>query len=251
MTLLQILIVGTVVLITHAIEAVTGFGCTVLALPFVTAVLGVKVGVPLLAVLGWALALYIVITKWRKIVFREYGIIVLFVGLGMPLGMYAFRSFDPALLKRILAVFIIVISGWRILRSSVPSKTESSGKSPVKLPKLVAYTLLFLGGIIHGAFASGGPLVVLYAASALPDKGNFRATLCMLWTTVNTVLIISYAQAGVFIPEFNTGLAVMLPFLLTGIIAGEKIHDHVHPSHFEQIIFGVLGVTGIVMLILA
>jgi uncharacterized protein len=255
MTIMQIVVVGLVVLITHAIEAITGFGCTVLALPFVTAILGVKLGVPLLAVLGWILALYMVVTKWKQIIFREFFIIVFFVGIGMPIGMYAFQSLDPTILKKGLAFFIILTSIWRIIKGASKKKdneeSECCTAAPTKrLPKWIAYPTLIVGGIIHGAFASGGPLVVLYAAMALPNKGNFRATLCLLWTSLNTILIINYFRLGIFVTDFNIGLAIMFPFILTGIIIGEKIHDRVHPVHFEQIIFSVLGLTGIVMLFL-
>ncbi len=40
--MIPILLSGLTVFVTHALEAVTGFGCTVLALPFVTALIGVK-----------------------------------------------------------------------------------------------------------------------------------------------------------------------------------------------------------------
>jgi len=250
-TPIHIALVGAVVFATHAIEAVTGFGCTVLALPFVTAVLGVRTGVPLLAILGWILALYIAITKRRSIDFKQYLLITAFVGLGLPFGMYAFRALDPFWLKKALAVFIIATSIWRLLRGFKLRRTANCPAAPErKMPKAIAFPLLVLGGVIHGAFASGGPLIVLYAAAALPDKGRFRATLCLMWTTLNTVLIVSYAVSGIFVADFNKGLAAMAPFLLAGIVVGEKIHDKMDPVLFSQVVFGVLAVTGVIMLVL-
>ena len=84
---LSLLITGIVVFFTHGLEAITGFGCTVLAMPFVTMLLGIDQAKFLLAVLAWVLALYFVVTKFKKIVWKQYLIIVGFVGLGMPIGM--------------------------------------------------------------------------------------------------------------------------------------------------------------------
>lgn len=257
-------LVGITVFITHALEAITGFGCTVLALPFVTALVGVKTGVPILATLAWILALYIVITKWRFINFKEFGIIVLFVGIGLPFGMLAFKNLDAKILKKILALFITLTASWqvyrRITRPGVVSNSDANGES-VNCPaapeaaisktfwgRLPYYLILVVGGMVHGAFASGGPLVVLYASKTLTDKGSFRATLCLLWTTLNTLLLINYLRSGVFTASIVSGTAGMLPFLAAGIVAGEKIHHRVDGDLFGKLIFLVLLITGLFML---
>lgn len=250
------ILVGITVLITHALEAITGFGCTVLALPFVTALVGVKTGVPILATLAWILALYIVITKWKFINFKEFGIILLFVGLGLPFGMIAFKSLDSQLLKKILAVFIVLTAGWQVYhRFAKPNRENLNSPTAPEAAlsrslwgRIPYYLLLLLGGMVHGAFASGGPLVVLYASKTLTDKGNFRATLCLLWATLNTILIVNYLRSGVFTTPIIQGTAGMLPFLVAGIIIGEKIHHRLDAKLFGKLIFLVLLATGLFML---
>jgi len=249
-------LVGLTVLITHALEAITGFGCTVLALPFVTALVGVKTGVPILASLAWILALYIVITKWKFINFKEFAIIILFVGIGLPFGILAFKNLDSRLLKKILALFITLSAAWQIYRRfKRPNKNNPNcpaaperAMSASPWGRLPYYLLLILGGMVHGAFASGGPLVVLYASKTLTDKGSFRATLCLLWTSLNTILLVNYLRSGVFTAPIISGTAGMLPFLVAGIIVGEKIHSKVDGDLFGKLIFLVLFATGLFML---
>lgn len=260
MSILTLLLSGLVVFITHALEAITGFGCTVLALPFITGLLGVQVGVPILAAIAWLLALYIVITKFRWIVFKEFFTILLFVALGMPLGMYAFKTWNPGALKKALAVFIVISAAWQLWRRFKPprgSVSRSQATCPAaprsELPpsfwaKWPYFLLLIVGGIVHGAFASGGPLVVLYASKALPDKGNFRATLCLLWTTLNTVLLVNYLASGILSGPVLAGIGSMIPFLVAGIFVGEKVHDRANADFFGKLVFTVLLITGIFML---
>ena len=233
------LLAGIVITITNALQAVTGFGSTVLALPFVTALLGHKEGVLLLAVLGWLIAVYFVIAGWRKIHFKQYLVITGVAGLGMPLGMHLADALPIPVLKRVLAGFIVVAAIIQFVRARRPA-TESEKK----LPLLALTPLLFLGGIIHGAFASGGPLIVLYAARALPDKGNFRATLCLLWTTLNILLMVNYWRTGQFNAAFVPRLGVMLPFLAAGIFLGDLIHHRVNAVLFRKTVFVSLLAVG-------
>jgi uncharacterized membrane protein YfcA len=240
---LTLLLAGLVVFLTHALEAITGFGCTVLALPFITALFGLKSGVMTLTVLAWILALYIAISKRRDIDWKALAVILGFVVAGLPIGMYLFRSVDPGPLKKVLAAFIIVASGLQLLAFAAP---RLAGK---RLPKPLGFLLLFLGGIVHGMFSSGGPLVVLYASQALPDKGRFRATLCVLWATLNSIIIVSYLVSGSVTAETATRTGLMLPFLAVGIAAGEWAHHRVKPAAFKLIVFSMLLVTGFIMLL--
>ncbi|MEN6363656.1 MAG: sulfite exporter TauE/SafE family protein [Rectinema sp.] len=238
-----ILLAGLVVFVTHALEAVTGFGCTVLALPFITALFGLKEGVMTLTVLAWLLAIYIALTNRKSIDWKQFSIIAGFVLLGLPVGMYLFGSVEIGYLKKVLAVFIIVASGIQLLAIAFPGKTSRT------LPKPLAYALLLLGGTVHGMFSSGGPFIVLYASKALPEKGKFRATLCLLWATLNSIIIGGYIVNSSITKETAIRTGAMLPFLVAGIFAGEFIHKKVAPDIFKILVFSMLFVTGIVMLV--
>lgn len=249
------LLTGGVVFLTHTLEVITGFGCTVLAFPFVTWILGIYEAKILLAVLTWILGAYLVTTKFRHINVREFGIIVALVGLGMPLGIYLFTHVSSEALKLALGLFIVV--------TSVAQLQKLHGKSSpgVTLPGWVYGLLLVAGGIIHGAFATGGPFVVLYATRTLKDKGEFRATLSLLWVCLNTFLIATdatfrpllgniaaVATDGAPMGQSLRNLAWSLPFLLVGIAVGEGVHRRVDAALFRKMVFWVLLATGVFML---
>jgi len=240
-----ILASGVVVLITHALEAVTGFGCAVLAMPFVSALLGVKTAVKVITILAWLLALYLAVRNYRRIDFKQYAIITGCMLAGLPVGMYLFRSQDTSVLSSILAVFIVLVSVsqlYRLLHKGEQAELPQGGRA------LFYYLLLVLGGIVHGMFSSGGPLVVLYATRALPDKGSFRATLCLLWTTLNTIIIATYLTEGSLDQGTVNTTALLIPFVAAGVIIGERVHDKVDERKFSLIVFSMLLLTGIFML---
>jgi len=247
-----ILLLSLVVFITHALEAITGFGCTVLALPFVIAIThsmpdGLLFSKIILTIIAWLLALYFVITKCRRINWKQFIIIFGLAALGLPIGMWIFDKVDAYILKKALGAFIIFSAGiqlWKIFRpKSVTRENKAEKFSPLN------YAYLFLGGIVHGVFASGGPLVVLYSTKKLTDKGEFRATMCLLWTLLNTLLIIQFLRRGALTANIGISLLWLLPALVLGIAVGEIVHNKVNELLFRKIVFVTLFAVGVVMVI--
>lgn len=232
------LLVGFVVLVTHAIEAVTGFGCTVLAFPFAQWFIGIDRAKLVLAILAWMLALYIVATNPRKINWRQAVIIIGLAALGFPIGAFAYQHLSKEVLVKLLGGFIVISSCLQIFKRRMSERP---------LPRPLGWLLLFCGGIVHGAFATGGPLVVLYAARALPDKGEFRATLCLLWATLNSLMMVQFYEAGQLNAASGRDLALLVPFLVAGIVIGEIAHRRIRPELFSRVVFSVLLATGVFM----
>lgn len=237
-----LLLVGLVVFITHAFEAITGFGCTVLAFPFVIFLMkDLEQSKIILSSLAWMTTLYIVVTKFRHIHWKQFWIIILSAGLGMPIGMLLFKSLDAAILKKALGVFIVISAAIQLYKCFVPTSVMRS------LPKFSGYIFLFTGGIVHGAFAIGGPLVVLYSTGKIPDKGQFRATMCLLWASLNTMLMFQFMFEKKLNLEAGRDLLILIPFLIAGILAGEVIHKKVNELLFRKVIFISLFLIGMLM----
>jgi uncharacterized membrane protein YfcA len=206
-------------------------------------------GVRVITILAWFLALYISIAKRRLINFRQFMIIGICMGAGLPIGMVLFRTFDMVLLKKILAIFIIITSLWQLVSSTLFKQRETNLFS-VSIKTLSSYAILIVGGIIHGMFSSGGPLVVIYASRTLHNKGEFRATLCLLWTILNTIIIITYLIEGSISQEIAVNAGILLPVVILGIVAGEKIHHKPDRKGFSVLVFSILLLTGWFMLLL-
>jgi uncharacterized protein len=238
---LTIFLFGLVVLVTHFLEGITGFGCTVLALPFCVMLVGVKTAVPVLTVLSLILSSYIVIIDYKNIVWKSYIKIASFVGLGLPIGMLLFSFLPEDILKKILGVFMILVASRGIYFAfNERAKVKEIGNRMLNF-------ILFLGGIIHGAFSAGGPFVVIYATQALKNKSNFRATLSTLWVTLNSIIIIKIALSGAFTPVVMKYFGWSVPFLLAGVLLGNWAHKRIEDRFFTKVVFLVLLVAGFFM----
>ena len=238
---MTIFIFGLVVLVTHFLEGITGFGCTVLALPFCVVLVGVKTAVPVLTALSLILSSYIVIIDYKNIVWKSYIKIVSFVGLGLPIGMLLFSFLPEEILKKILGVFMILVAARGIYFAfNERAKVKEIGNRMLNF-------ILFLGGIIHGAFSAGGPFVVIFATQELKNKSNFRATLSTLWVTLNSIIIIKIATSGAFTPVVMKFFGWSVPFLLAGMLLGNWAHKRIEDRVFTKVVFLVLLVAGFFM----
>lgn len=239
----QILLSGVIVLFSFTLEVITGFGGTVTAVSFITALLGMHTGVVILTVIAMIPQLSVVIRNRKKIDWKSYLIIV---GLMFPF-LFAGRALqslvDTAILKRILACFIIAVSVFRLVQFFMSRKEQ-----PARV-KWYSYLALAGAGVIHGMFSSGGPLAIIYASSAIRDKDSFRSTMCLLWVTLNTVLTVSYAIDGSITVDILKTILYLIPFVIAGIIAGNLIVKRVDNKVFAVIVYSCLLVTGIFMLI--
>ncbi len=237
------LLLGLVVLITNFQEGVTGFGCTVLALPFATLILGrLDSAKYVLVMLAWTLGLIIVSTSRKHIVWKEYARVGLMVGVGLPVGIWMAESLPEEGLRWVLAVFMVIIGVHGLLRQCTQEAVE---KKMSARTRFVASSLLPLGGIIHGAFGSGGPLVVVYATRALPNKSVFRVTLSMMFLTLNTLLITRWVLTGQLTTQSLHIALGCLPFTLLGVTLGSWAHHRIAPVFFRRMVYTVLILSGI------
>jgi len=242
--MLDFIILFLIILFAQTIETTTGFGATVVSVGIGAYFFDLKQLVVVLVLIGWLQSLFIVIRAFKHIQWRIlFSRILLFASPGMPVGMWFFRHFGGQQLKIILAVFIIFAATLQLFLLLV----KKTGLKP--LPLSLSALVLFAGGFIHGIFASGGPMVVLYASRALKEKSQFRATLSALWLILGSALIISFLYSKQLTAVALQKTAILIPALVLGIILGELLHQRVNERIFKIAIQFILLLTGVFLLI--
>jgi uncharacterized membrane protein YfcA len=237
-------LVCLVVLLSHFQSSITGFGATVLALPFLAMLLGLHVAVPVLVMLAWLLSILIVTEGRRHINWREFGKLVGLVVVGLPVGMWLSGNMPEAPLKAVLGAFTLIVGVRGVVRP-VPVQPDRPGASW----KVWFRTALApLGGVMHGAFGAGGPLIVVYSTRALPDKSVFRVTMCMLWATLNTILLSRWAATSALTAHELKVAGLCLPFTLLAMVLGTRVHYRLNEVIFRRIVYAVLVIAAVSLL---
>ncbi len=234
-----------VVFLTHFQNSITGFGSAALALPFLVVLIGMGLSVPTLLILGWLIAVLIVAQSWRQIVWAEYAKIMILTLIGMPIGVKAAGVLPEHYLKWALAIFMVAVGIHGLVKQYAKSKATAE-ISPAKKRMLSGFVPV--GGIMQGAFGTGGPLIVVYATQALAEKSAFRATLCLVWVTLNPVVLGMRWAAGkpVGMDVLQVVGICLLPMAL-GLALGSIAHHRLNEKMFRRVVYAVLILSGFML----
>ena len=225
-----------------------GFGSGILALPILAYVIGIEYGVQIVIASSFLTALIVIIQNHKYIVWKSLLKIVIICGLGIPIGLFLTDYLSEFWLNLVLGIFMLFI-GVRGLYQIL------SVRKVVLLKEKARYVfhifILFLGGIVHGAFGIGGPLVVIYAADIIQGKNNFRATMSMTWVVLNGILLIKNVSFAVM--ESDTHLlllmAAVIPAVFLSSAIGHFLQKKISEKTFRILIYGLLVVIGIIYIL--
>ncbi|MCB9569319.1 MAG: sulfite exporter TauE/SafE family protein [Myxococcales bacterium] len=235
-------ILALIVVVAHGVQAITGFGSSILSLTFGSFVAPVDHLLPVLVPLNLGVPAYLAARYWRDIDGRELGLrIIPFAGLGLALGFAIYVSAAPPWLAVVYAAFVVVIAGLRLVASLREGEGAAVGERPSPL-------WLIAGGLIHGLFATGGPLLILYTSAVIPDKQRFRCTMSAVWLLLNLALVIGYALQGSLSAATLRETLMLVPAIVVGIVGGELLHRRVSQRSFRIAIFALLLVAGLLLL---
>lgn len=217
-------------------ESVVGFGATVITVSLAAHFVNLDVILPAFVPLSALLSLTLV-TRHRTHVDRQFlwQRLAPAMAVGMAIGMVLFRMVDSKSLLTVFGVFVSLVSLRELLLAA-----RKNAPQPKRLPAVLSFALLTGGGVIHGMFGSGGPLVVYVVGREVFSKAVFRATLSALWLASNVVLVVGYVHSGMMTRETATLSAWMVPALLAGLYLGEKAHGAVNERTFRLATWVVL-----------
>jgi len=239
----------------HGVQVVIGFGGSILALTFASLVAPVENLLPLLVPLNLGVPLYLSI-RYRRSIDRPQLVrrIIPYALLGLPLGFGLFLVIDGSSLTLAYATFIILLASLRLLNvvraRRRPASIDRADEQAPTSPDKPAPSRLWLlgGGLCHGLFATGGPVLILYTAVALPEKQRFRCTMAALWVLLNASLVTGYALHGDLTQETLRITASLAPALIVGVVVGEALHRRISQETFTLLVYVLLLIAGCLIL---
>lgn len=236
---------AAIVALAFTVEASLGFGATVVTVALGSMILPIDAILPSYVPLNLLMSGYLVARYRREVDGSLLGRRVLpAVLVGMPLGMLAFSRLDERLLEVVFGAFVVMLALLELSSSSTPSKLRKP------LPSALGALMLSIGGVAHGAFGTGGPMVVYVLGRELgDDKARFRATLSVLWLVLNAVLVASFVVGGKVDAASATTTGLLVAPLVLGLFAGEWLHVRIPTARFRGAVFALLGVVGAALVV--
>ena len=250
MDLEQVLLFALIIMVTYFIEGLIGFGGTIMALPLASMVVPLETTVHVLTIIVLLASIVIAIRDFKHIAKKEFIKITGFMMVGLPIGMVLFKLLPERPLKIALGIFMVIIGIKGIYTMRGKNKNASNQNIEVqnsKTKSIIENLTLFIGGIVHGAFTCGGPFVVVYATKNIKDKFSFRATLCALWASLNSVMLLINVYRQEITPEIIRLSGFTMIFVILAIFISNKIIQKINADSFNKFVYVALCISGILM----
>jgi uncharacterized membrane protein YfcA len=232
-----LVILGVIALSAFATEGAIGFGGTVLAASIGAQAIDLDILLPAFVPLNLVMSTWLLTRGWSVVAWRMLAREVApAVGAGMVVGLVLFHLPGKTVLSLVFGVFVI---GLAVLQLARPADAP--------LARRWQLVLLGLGGIAHGLFGTGGPMIVYVVRRRLPDKRAFRSTLAVLWLSLNVLLLANFQSKHLYTRTVAETLGVIALTIVPGLYLGERIHRKLDAARFERVVWIVLLLAGVAL----
>jgi uncharacterized membrane protein YfcA len=202
----QFMVALAITILSGVVRGFSGFGSALIFIPLVSAVYEPRVAAAAFLLIDFfctapfAARLYPISNK------KEIWPLTLAAALTIPLGTMLLRYVDPVPLRwaialMILALLVVLVSGWRL-------------RGEASLPLTVGVGLV--SGISGGATQLVGPIAIVYWLGSQATSSVVRANLMVFFALSGAILCVTYFLQGLFPPQIVAlSLLIAGPYVLS------------------------------------
>lgn len=226
-----------IVFIASTIFATFGFGDALLALPFLTMIIGLQKSTPLLALSGFTLALLLFGSGWKYIQWKVALRLVIGSLCGVPIGVWLLKHMDKNLMQGIVGVVISLISLYNLFKPTF-FKIETDKSAPI---------FGFIGGILGGAFNTSAPPVVMFGAMRGWSPLVFVGMMQAYFIPTDIFVIAGHIGTGLLDWEVLKMYFWCLPFLILAVFIGQQLKKKIPVEKFQKGVFVLILISGVLL----
>jgi hypothetical protein len=224
------------------LQGVTGFGFGMVAMALLPFVMSARLASVVVAFMALVNTGYLTWQLRKSVNWRILLPLLAGATFGVPIGVYALKTFPESLLKRLIGFAILGYCAyytWSTLRASPWSR---------ELPSWWRFPIGVVAGAFGGAVNVGGPPVILYIYSQPWSRDLIRATLVTYFALV-TALKIALLFAQQMVTTETVSYLVSVPVIWAGSSLGLWIGRRMKAVYFQTIVIGALTFLGLLLLI--
>jgi uncharacterized membrane protein YfcA len=235
---------AAIVLFAGFVQGATGFGFGLVVMAVFPLLLSVPFAVPLVGVLGFVLN-PVVLWRYRGALERsKLWPLALGGAVGTPIGIAVLRSTDPTLLRTLLGVILCAYA----LHGLLGRDRGVGARAPGGLWGVAAGAA---GGMLSGAFNTGGPPAIVYAHLCGWTQQIFKATLQAFFLITTGFQVTLFASLGMITRRHLELDALLLGPMLLGVWIGIRASDRLDRERFRNLVLVALLVMGAVFVVRA
>lgn len=226
-----------IVLVASTLQAATGFGFAIMAIPFLLLLFESHDAIQLNIILSLLISL-LMLFKIRNEINKEI-LIRLIKGslIGIIPGLVLFIFLDVRPLKILVSILILAITG--LLVAKIKFKQSN-------IQELVVGAF---SGLLTTSIGMPGPPLMIYFAGAEVDKATIRGTTVVYFVFVSLVSFL--LQLTMYHSSMVVWVSTLwsIPCILLGIILGQWVFARLNQQLLLKIIYSLLFFTGTYLLV--
>ena len=220
------------------VQTASGFGMGLIGMPLLTTFISLSVARPLISLLALFLRLVMLIRYREALTLGSAWRLIAGALVGIPFGFLLLRQIDGSMVQTGLGIVVTGYALYALVGPKIP-KLEGAGW---------AYGLGLTSGILSGAYNTGGPPVIIYAAGQGWSPERFKGNL-QGFTLVNSLMVNAIHLAeGNFTGEVMNAFIIGIAALVLGMAAGFTLDRYIDPALFRRIVLVLLLILGLTLL---
>ena len=231
----QLVLVALIAFAAAFVQSVAGFGSALLGMPLLVAVVGIQIASPLVAMLGVALEIVLILRYREHLHLGVVSKLVAAAAIGMPLGIYAVKNIDQRIVLGVLAVVLVGYGIYGLSKFTLP-RLEGNGWT---------FGLGFIAGILGGAYNTAGPPVIIYGHARRWPPAQFKGNLQGFFLPVSFFVVAGHFLAQTVTPIVWQCFAVSLVPLFLGIFLGGLAERRIDAERFRKLVLVLLIILGV------
>ena len=221
------------VLTSTFVYSLAGFANALIAMPLLTAILGIRIASPLMSIVS-VLSQVFQVTRYRQqINILALKHLIIPSAVMVPFGVLVLRRASEDVMRTVLGLLILFyvgykLSGWKLRMDS----------------RRWAWLLGGLSGALHGAFNTPGPPVVVYGDARQWPADEFRSKLATLFLVSSSINLISNISLGNVTETVLQNFLWALPGGIMGLFLGKWLDRFIDQENFRKIVLVLLIALG-------
>lgn len=216
------------------IQGFLGFGFAIVAMAGLTLSRDLLYAAGVVNLTGILVAGSVLTALRREVLWHPARRMIPGVLVGVVLGVSALGALDRDFMVRALGVTIIGISLWNLRTPNL-----QTGEAPI----WDGVTGL-LGGLLGGAFNTGGPAIVAHLYRRPDPPQAIKATNQLIFFTMGLARLPTAAAQGQMSSSIWIEAAILAPILVAGLLIGIRLGRRVSAQHFRRVSWLALGAMG-------
>jgi uncharacterized membrane protein YfcA len=232
------LYLAAIAAIAGVLRGYTGFGSAMVMSPLWAIAIGPAQAIATLVVLEVAVSFQLLPRAVRSTDWRLIGLLTISATAAVPLGVWALVTVDPAMIRRVIGLVVLVWAGAMLWGVRYTGRLSSGATLGIGAAS----------GALMGATGLGGPPVLIYLLSTPARAESNRANIIVFFAIVSVYLIGAFAVGGIYVEETWWRALLMAPIFLGSAWIGANLFDKSSDATYRRVALVFLAVVGLATL---